>query len=126
MNEKEIYSKVLEVLYEGLITERHDKFKNDRLGERKFPIFDLYPDVIMTKKDTQEIDFIVEIVSDKHANKETLHKKWKPLSETSPTFYLLVPKNKYKIIESWCLEEKMKVRFGTYELKSNNVELKFF
>lgn len=126
MNEKEIYSKVLEELYDGLITERHDKFKNDRLGERKFPIVDLYPDVIMTKKDTQEIDFIVEIVSESHASKETLYKKWKPLSETNTTFYLLVPKNKYKLIESWCLEEKMKVRFGTYDLKSNTVELKFF
>jgi hypothetical protein len=126
MEEKEVYVKVLDELFEGLITERHDKFKNDRLGERKFPIVDLYPDVIMTKKDTHEIDFIVEIVTDNYANKETLYKKWKPLSETSPTLYLLVPKSKHKIIESWCAEEKMKVRFGTYEFKSNDVELKFF
>ncbi|MBP6001744.1 MAG: hypothetical protein KA513_05870 [Flavobacterium sp.] len=126
MEEKEIYIKILKELYDGLITERHDKFKNDRLGERKFPVFDLYPDVILTKKDTQEIDFIVEIVMDNYVNKDTLYKKWKPLSETSPTLYLLVSKSKYKIIENWCAEEKMKVRFGTYELKSNGVELKFF
>ena len=126
MGEKEIYRKVLEELYEGLIIDRHDKFKNDRLGERKFPILDLYPDVIMTKKDTQEIDFIVEIITDNDTNKETLYKKWKPLSEMSPTLYLLVPKSKHKIIENWCVEEKMKVRFGTYEFKSNDVELKFF
>ncbi|WP_296142297.1 hypothetical protein [uncultured Flavobacterium sp.] len=126
MDEKEIYKKVLDSLFEGLKIELHDKFKNDRLGERKFPIVDLYPDVIMAKKDTHEIEFIVEIVTESHCNKETLLKKWKPLSETSPKLYLLVPKNKHKIVETWCLEEKMRVRFGTYEFKSNNVELKFY
>ena len=126
MEEKEIYIKVLEELYEGLITEFHDKYKNNRLGERNFPIIDLYPDVIMAKKDTQEIDFIVEIVTDNYANKDTLFKKWKPLSKTSPTLYLLVPKSKHKIIENWCAEEKMKVRFGTYEFRSNDVKLKFY
>lgn len=126
MDEKEIYKKVLDRLYDGLKTEFHQKYKNDRLGERKFPIIDLYPDVIMAKKESAEIEFMVEIVTESHCNKETLIKKWKPLSETTPKLYLLVPKTKHKIVENWCIEAKMRVRFGTYEIKSNEVELKFY
>jgi hypothetical protein len=126
MDEKEIYKKVLDTLYDGLKTEFHQKYKNDRLGERKFPIIDLYPDVIMAKKDSTEIEFMVEIVTESHCNKDTLMKKWKPLSETSPKLYLLVSKNRHKIVENWCIEEKMRVRFGTYEIKFNETELKFY
>lgn len=126
MEEKEIYQKVLKRLYKGLKTEKHEKFQNDRLGERKFAIADLYPDIIMTKKDSNEVDFIVEIIIPSYINKETLFKKWKPLSEVGSTLYLVVPKNQHKIIEQWCNEEKVEARFGTYEIKSNEVELKFF
>lgn len=126
MNEKQIYQKVLESLFEGMITDNHEVFKNDRLAERNFAINELYPDIILTKKDSKDVDFIVEIVSESYVNKETLVKKWKPLSEVGAIFYLLVPKNKHKIIQTWCLEEKLKVRFGTYEMKGNEPELKFF
>lgn len=125
MKEKEIYTKVLQSLYEGLKTEKHEKFKNDRLTERKFAVGNLYPDILLTKKDSKEVDFIIEIVVSSYSNKETLEKKWKPLSEAGPTFYLVVPKNQHKTIEKWCTEEKLKVRFGTYEI-GNNVELKFY
>jgi hypothetical protein len=126
MLEKEIYSKVLEKLYDGLKTENHEKFKNDRLAERKFAVKNFYPDIILTKKGTKDIEFIIEIVIKSHLNKITLFEKWKPLSEAGPTFYLLVPKEDKQNVEKWCNEEKLKVRFGTYELKSNNLEINFY
>ena len=127
MNEKELYKKVLDELFNGLKTDNHQKYKNDRLGERNFAIGELYPDIIMTSKDSNEVSFIIEIVTDTHLNIDTLNKKWKPFSELGLNFYLLVPKSKLKLIENWCNEEKMKVRFGTYEAKNNNeIELKFY
>ena len=126
MEEKKLYSIILHKLYEGLKTENHEKFQNNRLEERKFAIGDLYPDIILTKKDSKEVDFILEIVVPTYLKKETLLKKWKPLSEVGPTFYLVVPKEKHKIVEKWCSEEKLKVRFGTYEFENDQVELKFY
>lgn len=126
MEEKEIYSKVLERLFSGLRTDKHDKFKNDRLGERKFAVDNLYPDVILTKKGTDTIDFIIEVVVPEHLNKESLQKKWLPLSQKGTSLYLLVPKDNLKIIEQWCDDQKMKVRFGTYELKNQEAEIKFY
>ncbi len=126
MEERELYEKVLKRLFDGLKTEKHEKFQNNRLGERKFAISDLYPDIIMTKKDSNEVDFIVEIIIPSYVNKESLFKKWKPLSEVGSTLYLVVPKSKHKLIEQWCNEEKVETRFGTYEVKNNKVELKFF
>jgi len=126
MKEEEIYLKVLDRLFKGLKIEKHEKFKNDRLGERKFAINDLYPDIIMTKKNSDEVDFIIEIVIPSYVNKDTLFKKWKPLSQVGSTLYLVVPKAQHKVIEKWCNEEKAEARFGTYEFKNENVELKFF
>ena len=76
MDEKDIYEKVLKRLFEGLKTERHDKFKNDRLDERKFAVDDLYPDIILTKKDSNTIEFMIEIVVKEHINQTALLKKW--------------------------------------------------
>lgn len=126
MNEKQLYSKILNRLYDGLKTEKHSKFKNDRLSERKFAVNDLYPDIILTKKDSDEIEFIIEIVVKNHLSKESLQKKWKPLSESGPIFYLLVPKANRNTVENWCNEEKMKFRIGTYELISNDLDIKFY
>lgn len=126
MNEKEIYKKVLQHLYDGLNTDNFDKFKNDRLTERKFAIGEVYPDIILTKKNSNDIEFIIEIVIERNITKFSLIEKWKPLSESGPRFYLLVPKKDRIMIEKWCDEEKMKVRFGTYEFKNNELEIKFY
>ncbi len=126
MEEKELYSKILSRLYEGLKTENHSKFKNDRLSERKFAVNNLYPDIILTKKDSMDIQFIIEIVIKSHLNKESLIKKWKPLSEAGVIFYLLVPKASRSLVENWCIEEKIKFRIGTYELISNEIDIKFY
>lgn len=125
MKDKEIYKKVLDKLYKGLKTEKHDKFKNDRLTERKFSVGDLYPDIIITKKNSDTIDFIIEIVVKEHINNESLTKKWKPLSEIGSRLFLLVPKSNLKQIEKWCEDEKISTRFGTYQIKGDKVIIKF-
>lgn len=126
MDEKDIYEKVLKRLFEGLKTERHDKFKNDRLNERKFTVDDLYPDIILTKKDSNTIEFMIEIVVKEHINQTALLKKWLPLSKKGPTYYLLVPKQNLKQVQKMCDDRKMQVRFGTYEIKDQEAEIKFF
>lgn len=126
MNEKETYKKVLNRLFEGLKTDRHDKFKNDRLTERKFAVDDLYPDIILTKKDDTTIEFMIEIVVKEHISKAALLQKWLPLSQKGTTYYLLVPKSTLKQVQKMCGDQKMQVRFGTYEIKQNKVEIKFF
>lgn len=126
MNDKETYKKVLDRLFEGLNTDRHDKFMNDRLAERKFAVDDLYPDIILTKKGNTTIEFMIEIVVNEHISRTALLQKWLPLSKKGPTYYLLVPKTKLKQVEKLCEDQKMQVRFGTYEIKQDKVEIKFF
>ena len=126
MDEIEIYKKVLTRLFEGLGTEKYDKFKNDRLAERKFAVDNLYPDIILTKKGTKTIDFVIEIVMKEHLNQYSLLNKWVPLSKHEFSFYLLVPKTALKQIEKWCNEQKIIVRFGTYEIKNNEPIINFF
>lgn len=125
MDEKQIYSKVLELLYEGLKTEKHNKFKNDKLGERNFLVGNLYPDVLMINKETENVDFIVEIVISKKYDFKTILEKWKPLSEIGSVFYLLVPNNEKAKIEKTLIENNLKIRVGTYEIRNNEANIKF-
>jgi len=126
MEEKEIYTKVLNRLFEGLGTEKHDKFKNDRLEERTFAVDNLYPDIILTKKGTDTIEFVIEIVTKEHLNQNSLLNKWVPLSKHDYTLYLLVPKTALKQVEKWCNEQKIIVRFGAYEIRNTETEINFF
>lgn len=126
MDEIDIYEKVLTRLFEGLKTERHDKFKNDRRDERKFAVDNLYPDIILTKKDSKTIEFMIEIVVKEHINQTVLLEKWLPLSKKGPTYYLLVPKQNLKQVQKMCGDRKIQVRFGTYEIKDQEAEIKFF
>jgi hypothetical protein len=125
MDEKQIYSKVLELLYEGLKTEKHNKFKNDKLGERNYLVGNLYPDVLMINKETENVDFIVEIVISKKYDSKTILEKWKPLSEIGTVFYLLVPNNEKAKIEKILIENNLKIRVGTYEMRNNEANIKF-
>lgn len=120
-----IYSKVLELLYEGLKTEKHNKFKNDKLGERNYLVGELYPDVLMLNKETENVDFIVEIVLSKKYDSKTILEKWKPLSELGSVFYLLVPNNEINKIEKILIENNLKIRVGTYEIRNNEANIKF-
>lgn len=126
MDEIDIYEKVLRRLFEGLKTERHDKFKNDRRDERKFAVDNLYPDIILTKKDSNTIEFMIEIVVKDHINQTALLEKWLPLSKKGPSYYLLVPKQNLKQVQKMCGDRKIQVRFGTYEIKDQEAEIKFF
>lgn len=125
MEEKQIYSKVLELLYEGLKTEKHNKFKNDKLGERNYLVGNLYPDILMINKETENVDFIVEIVIGKKYDSKAILEKWKPLSELGSVFYLLVPNNEKSKIEKTLIENNLKIRVGTYEIKNNEANIKF-
>lgn len=125
MDDRMIYSKVLELLYEGLKTEKHNKFKNDKLGERNYLVGELYPDVLMLNKETENVDFIVEIVLSKKYDSKTILEKWKPLSELGSVFYLLVPNNEINKIEKILIENNLKIRVGTYEIRNNEANIKF-
>lgn len=124
MTEKEIYAKVLEKLFDGLKTENHNKYKNDKLGERNYLVGDLYPDVLMINKETDNVDFIIEIVLEKF-DKKTLIDKWKPLSEIGSVFYLLVPKNDKIKIEKTLVDNNLRIRVGTYDFKNNQININF-
>lgn len=125
MEDTKTYEKVLKKLYDGLKTEHHEKYKNDKLSEKIFSINNLYPDIILTKKDSEEVQFIIEIATEESILKENINSIWKPLSDIGSTFYLVVPKNKHKVVEKWCIDEKLKVRFGVFEEKNDGIDLKF-
>lgn len=126
MTDKEIYSQILQRLYDGLKTQFYDKYKNDRLGERKFTVEEVYPDVILTEKDSRQVEFTIEIALPQSPKRRPPFDKWKTLSEAGPAFFLLVPQENYTGYKSLCSQEKITARFGTYQFHSGRPLLRFF
>lgn len=125
MNDQEIYEKVLFKLYNSLNKENHDIFKNNKYGEKNTSLNNYYPDLILTRKSDESVAFIIEIPLTSKITITSLEDTWKPLSQIGPSFYILVPKNKYQETEELCIINKVKARIGTYTFVKNDIELKF-
>ncbi len=124
MNKTNIYQRVLDKFYRGINTEHHDRFKNNRFGECLFAVNGLYPDIILTERETKIIEFIIDIAIEDDINNRDSLDKWKQLSQNGVSFWIIVPKNRLNLFETWALKEKIKVLFGTYEVKETDVKIK--
>ncbi len=125
MNDQEIYEKILFKLYDSLSKENHNIFKNNKYGEKNSSLNNHYPDLILTRKSDDSVAFIIEIPLVNEITIISLEYTWKPLSHIGPSFYILVPKNKYQETEELCIINKVKARIGTYSFIKNEIELKF-
>lgn len=124
MSELNLYQKVFNKLFEGLRTDNHDKFYNTE-SKREYAVNGLYPDIILTKKGTSEVAFIIEILSPNQGQVDLLINKIKPLTILGGVFYLLVPKDEKNKIEKICRENDIHPRFGIYQQRGNEIEILF-
>lgn len=84
--------------------------KNARIGVN-------YPDIILTKKGEDTLEFIIEVETVDSVNIREAENQWKKYStEIKASFYILVPlKSKYTAIKL-CKQIGISARFGTYEV----------
>ncbi|MFV9482295.1 hypothetical protein ACNI3T_00580 [Christiangramia sp. ASW11-125] len=125
MKEEDIYKKVFNEVFSGLKTENHDKFYNTET-KKLYEIDHLYPDIILTKKGTNDVNFIIEVIPPKRGSDiNYILEKIKPISKLGGTFYLLVPKTEKNKIETLCRENDIHPRFGTYAEKGDELDILF-
>jgi hypothetical protein len=124
MKEEKIYEEVFNKLFSSLKTDYNDKFFNTEL-KKEYAIGNYYPDIILTKKGTSEVNFIIEITAPKQANLDYIMTVVKPISELGGTFYLLVPKSEKNHIEKICRENQIHPRYGVYFKQGNELKILF-
>lgn len=124
MTQLTLYQEVFNKLYEGLRTEKHDKFFNSETNQ-EYAINNLYPDIILTEKGTSEVSFIIEILQQNQGQLDYILSHIKPMSSIGGVFYLLVPKNEKNQIEKLCRENEIHPRFGIYYKSGNDIKILF-
>ncbi|MDR0954247.1 MAG: hypothetical protein LBM20_02545 [Rikenellaceae bacterium] len=90
-------------------------------------ILENYPDIIMTKKGTNEVAFIIEVETADSINPSEAEGQWKKYaSEIDASFYLLVPEASLKKASDLCIQLGISVRFASYSVDNfNNISIKF-
>lgn len=87
-------------------------YKNAGIGEN-------YPDIILTKKGTKTVAFIIEVETSDSVTIDEANTQWKKYaSEINASFYLLIPFNYKAEAENLCRRVGISVRFGTYQVDS--------
>jgi len=97
-------------------------------GYKNAGIGDNYPDIIMTKKGTNDVEFIIEVETDDSINLAEATNQWKKYStEIKASFYLLVPFSHRMIAENFCKQVGISTRFGTFQIDilGNVINIKF-
>lgn len=96
-------------------------FKNAGIGNN-------YPDIILTKKGTQNVAFIIEVETSDSITLNEATNQWKKYaSEITASFYLLVPSTHKHNAVNLCMQVGISARYGTYQLDNygNIVNIKF-
>jgi hypothetical protein len=87
--------------------------KNTRIGN-------LYPDIILTPPDKNDVLFVIEVETSDSVNANEALTQWKPYSNLGGTFYLLVPQQQRILAENICRQYGIVVKFGTYTVDNLN------
>lgn len=79
-----------------------------------------YPDIIITKKGSNTVEFIIEIETVDSINRYESQQWEKYAKEINASFFILVPYDQKNKAIQLCKELGISVRFGTYTLNSFN------
>ncbi len=89
-------------------------------GHRNTSVGDLYPDIILTPKDSNIINFIIEVETTDTVTAHEAYNQWKDYSKLGGTFYLLIPRESRNLAETLCKKYGISAKYATYWIDTNN------
>jgi hypothetical protein len=115
INSQSLHDKVIQTAANQLNRQNHDVFTNPG-SQRNVWIGSNYPDIVMTKKGTNTVEFIIEVETvDSLTISEAINQWKKYATEIKASFYLLVPITHKNTAISLCKQVGISARFGTYQ-----------
>jgi hypothetical protein len=110
-----LHDKVINTAKDYLNQKDYDIYTNPN-GFKNAGIGDNYPDIIMTKKGTSTVEFIIEVETEDSVDFSEADSQWKKYAtEIKASFYILVPLNKKQVAIDLCRQVGISARFGTYK-----------
>ena len=88
--------------------------------EKNAHIGNSYPDIILTNRQTNNIEYIIEVETEDSITAHEAYGQWKQYMNLPGTFYLLVPHNSRQNAEFLCSQYGVRAKFGTYRIDNLN------
>ena len=79
-----------------------------------------YPDIILANKNTNYIEYVIEVETAETVIAHEAANQWKAYSQLPGTFYLLVPRETRQNAGFLCIQYGIQAKFATYWIDSNN------
>lgn len=109
-----LHDKVISAALNYLNKNDFDIYTNPN-GNHNVGIGNNYPDIILTKKGTNTVSFIIEVeTADSITSNEATNQWKKYASEITSSFYLLVPITHKNLASDFCRQVGISVRFATF------------
>lgn len=113
-NTQSLHDRVIQVAIDQLDKTNHEVYINPG-SQKNVKIGNNYPDIVMVKKGTKTVDFIIEVETSDSINIVEATNQWKKYAtEIKASFYLLVPINQKNLAINLCKQVGISARFGTY------------
>jgi hypothetical protein len=114
-----LHDNVIKRAAEQLDKTNHDVLTNPN-NEKNVWIGNNYPDIVLVKKGTTTVDFIIEVETADSVNIVEATNQWKKYAtEIKASFYLLVPISHKGMAIGLCKQVGISARFGTYQVDFN-------
>jgi len=93
-------------------------------SEKNASLGNLYPDIILTDKNTNTVVFTIEVETAESVT-ESEADQWKQFSNLGGTFYLMVPQNQRAEAERICKKYLIPVKYATYWVENGQLKLNY-
>jgi len=118
--EQNIHDRVIQIAAENLRRNNNYYVYTNPGTHHNTNIGNLYPDLILTPPNSNNVQFIIEIETADSVNANEALSQWKAYSNLGGTFYLLVPQVSRILAENICRQYGIQVKFGTWTINYLN------
>lgn len=115
-----IHDRVIQVAAENLRRTNNYRVYTNPGTEHNTSIGNLYPDLILTPPNSNNVQFIIEVETVDSVNANEALSQWKAYSNLGGTYYLLVPQESRILAENICRQYGIQVKFGTWTINYLN------
>ena len=110
---KNIHDRVIDEIQKVLNQLNYDIYTNPG-QEKNVSIGENYPDIIMTEKNRENVEFILEVETEDSITIIEANQWKKYTKEINATFYLVVPEQYLSKAQRLCQQVGVNARFATY------------
>lgn len=119
-SKQSVHDRVIQIASENLMRSGNYRVYTNPGTEHNTSIGNLYPDIILTPLNSNNVQFLVEVETADSVNANEALSQWKAYSNLGGTFYLLVPQESLILAKNICIQYGIQAKFGTWTINYFN------